>query len=267
MALFNQSGERYSSPIYSQAVEEVTLKPTVSDVMTSDIVLPTQAEIQAKQEEETLKVIKEYEGKHDEGVWTAAFKQENSLGSWISAQPDSPFVAEEGYNPYANPDELTGYEKYTQEFMSSKSPAETQHIKTRIDEEVERKKYLSVADNGTIASITAGVVDPITAVSMLIPGGAVARGAGVLRATGAGMVAGATDSAITEIALHGSQLTRTGEESLVNIGIGSAVGAVLGGAIGVYGKKYVAKESQDLTNELFTRLTMDTDKRYNFSGA
>lgn len=201
--------------------------PTLEQALTPAPYMQTPAEKQAAAEVAEQKIISEYEAKYgeDAGAWSAALAQENTLISWLDSQPKKPFVDVEGYSPYTS-DDLTGYEPYAKDFIDSNSPQETAFIKQRIDDELARKEYLSVVDNGTIASIGAGIVDPMTLLSIVIPA---AGGATLAAKVGGAAVGAAADVALTEAALHSTQYTRTGEETAIAVGSG----LVLGGAVGL----------------------------------
>ena len=101
-------------------------------------------------------------------VWGAAMRQNNILSGFF--RPARQFEPVEGYNPYADKNELHGYEYWGAKFADSRSPEETAWIKQQIDDENEDRRLLSDAGVvGTLASIAAGM-DPVTVASMCIPG-------------------------------------------------------------------------------------------------
>lgn len=102
-------------------------------------------------------------------VWDAAFRQNNLLAGMF--RPAKQFEPADGYNPYSDKNELKGYEQWGSAFADSKSPEETAWIKNQIDDENEDRRVLSeTGAEGTLASIAAGIIDPVTVASMFIPG-------------------------------------------------------------------------------------------------
>ncbi|MCO7511790.1 hypothetical protein NJH77_21300 [Serratia fonticola] len=162
--------------------------------------------------------------KEGPSVWGAAFRQYNSLSGLFNPAPE--FEDQEGYNPFTAPDEIRGYEPWATDFSNSRSPQQTAFIKQGIDRENEDKQFLSESGLlGILASAAVGVFDPPTFASLLIPG---AQGGLAARvASNAAIAAGGT--ALSELALHQQQYTRTAEESLIH----TTAGAVLGGMLGV----------------------------------
>ena len=166
-------------------------------------------------------------------IASALWRQENTIGSFVSQESGLPDgVDDQSFNPY---DYFTEGEKLDKKFVSHAALADT------VDEiEAVRKQYAKeTADRETIQKGGAmsflvglgvvGVADPIN----LIPiGGAIAKtykaGNSILdAAVVTGSVATAS-TAVTEAALHQSQITRTYGESAMNLGAAALLGGVLG---------------------------------------
>ena len=166
-------------------------------------------------------------------IASALWRQENTIGSFVSQESGLPDgVDDQSFNPY---DYFTEGEKLDKKFVSHAALADT------VDEiEAVRKQYAKeISDRETIQKGGAmsflvglgvvGVADPIN----LIPiGGAIAKtykaGNSILdAAVVTGSVATAS-TAVTEAALHQSQLTRTYGESAINLGAAALLGGVLG---------------------------------------
>ena len=166
-------------------------------------------------------------------IASALWRQENTIGSFVSQESGLPDgVDDQSFNPY---DYFTEGEKLDKKFVSHAALADT------VDEiEAVRKQYAKeTSDRETIQKGGAmsflvglgvvGVADPIN----LIPiGGAIAKtykaGNSILdAAVVTGSVATAS-TAVTEAALHQSQLTRTYGESAMNLGAAALLGGVLG---------------------------------------
>lgn len=158
-------------------------------------------------------------------VWNAAFRQNNVLAGMF--RPAKQFEPTDGYNPYADKSELHGYEQWGTAFSDARSPEETAWIKQQIDDENEDRRVLADAGGvGTLASIAAGVVDPVTVASMFIPG---AQG-GALARIGSQVAIGAAGTALSEVALNNQQITRTWGESAAHVAAGALLSGVFASA-------------------------------------
>lgn len=174
------------------------------------------------------------------GVWDtikSAFRTENMIGSAISSETNGVNNAvERGYNPW-NDIVGTKYEDHWKSFTRSNNRQYTEALKRQIDREEDDRRTLAAAGTlGTVSAIAAGILDP----TILIPvGGAVAavgKAGGSVWKVGRGAAAGARAAAVgttaQEIALQGTQETRTLEESGLAIGGSIVLGGLLGGAVG-----------------------------------
>ncbi|OUE72645.1 hypothetical protein AZ006_000809 [Citrobacter freundii] len=158
-------------------------------------------------------------------VWGAAFRQNNLLAEMF--RPAKQFEPVEGYNPYTDKSEIHGYEQWGSAFADSRSPEETAWLKQQIDDENEDRRVLSEAGSeGVLASIAAGVVDPVTVASMFIPG---AQGGAVARIASQAAI-GAAATAASEIALNNQQITRTRGESAAHVAAGALMSGVFAAA-------------------------------------
>ncbi len=160
----------------------------------------------------------------------AAFRLDNSLGSFIATAPFSQFDKVDGYNPFDNDAaELKGYEDYADSFIDSGSPEETRAIQQRIDQQRTDRQYQSeLGWAGTVSSIGMGLIDPINLASMFVPAGAVVRGGEVAATAGRFALANAVGGIASEAALSATQETRTLDESAVNVAVDAMVGGILG---------------------------------------
>jgi hypothetical protein len=154
----------------------------------------------------------------------AAFRQSNVVSSLYDRVTGNarPHEDVEGYDAL---DDVKGYERYADRFIDVNSPAESQWVKRKIDEElIDRKTLQDAGGWGLVATIGAAVVDPISLITMAIPGGGEARAVRVGELVSSQL---AGDVA-TELALSNLQQTRTPEESALNIGSGALLAGVLG---------------------------------------
>lgn len=160
----------------------------------------------------------------------AAFRIDNSLGSFIATAPFSQFDKVDGYNPFDNDAaDLKGYEDYADSFIDAGSPDETRAIKQRIDQQIQDRQYLSETGGaGTISSLAMGLIDPINLASMFVPAGAVVRGGEVAATAGRFALANAIGGIASEAALSATQETRTLDESAANVAVDAMIGGILG---------------------------------------
>lgn len=169
----------------------------------------------------------------------AAFRRGNTVGSFYSNDAgnltrfDLDHTINSDFDPF--PD-LHGYEEYASSFAFANSNEDVQLIKTQIDRE--QQDYETIEKGGwmgTLAAISAGVVDPIN----LIPVGGTAVKSGyvgrsLLRGSLATSRSAIIGESVAEFALHSTQETRTFGESAANITGAAFLGAVIGGAAGAF---------------------------------
>lgn len=160
----------------------------------------------------------------------AAFRLDNSLGSFIASAPFSQFDKVDGYNPFDNnAADLTGYEDYADSFIDAGSPEETMAIKHRIDNQMQDRKFLSEAGGaGIISSMAMGLVDPINVASVFVPLGAVERGGSAISTAARFAAANAGAGVASELSLNETQETRTLGQSTMNVVVDAMVGGILG---------------------------------------
>ncbi len=183
----------------------------------------------------------------------AAFRLDNSLGSFIATAPFTQFDKVDGYNPFDNDAaELKGYEDYADSFIDSGSPEETRAIQQRIDQQRTDRQYQSeLGWAGTVSSIGMGLIDPINLASMFVPAGAVVRGGEVAATAGRFALANAVGGIASEAALSATQETRTLDESAANVAVDAMVGGILGaGAQLLAGAGQRTAVSQAVANNL-----------------
>lgn len=158
----------------------------------------------------------------------AAFRQDNTVGAFLSAEPRID-DREEGFSPW---DAIKGtkYEPSFASFAEARSSRAVDAVKRQIDRETEDRKVLDAAPwyQSVPAQIAAGGLD----LPSLIPGGAFVRGAkGGLSVARSALNVGAAaglSSAVQEGALQSIQETRSPAESAANIGASVLLGGLLG---------------------------------------
>ena len=167
----------------------------------------------------------------------AYFRQENIIGSFVNRKPGLPNgVNDQSFNPF---DYFTVEEKRNEKFISHAAFADNEDeinaVRAQFQQETSDRETIQKA-----GFMGAAVGFPIMMADLtMIPiGGAIAgtykAGNSILKS---GMVTGslaASESAVTEAALHNNQMTRSFGESAINISasmiLGGALGAFTGGA-------------------------------------
>lgn len=197
---------------------------------------------------------------------TAAFRLENEIISFISREDNLP----DGYasNDYDVFSKLTDEEKADKQFIQaaalSDSDFELDAVRRQVQREQEDREKLTGAD-GVVSAILAGTLSPMS----LVPIGSAAKAyqtGNILKgAVNTALVTGGTVAA-SEAALHQSQLTRTGDESLLNVTGGLLLGGVLGGAVSTINKKALNKAAKE-TEALFDGPQVTTKVDGNVSAA
>ncbi|GGG29305.1 hypothetical protein [Chelatococcus composti] len=161
----------------------------------------------------------------------SAFRMENSVASLIralEAQQRAP--ADPDHNPLETI-RGTRYERdYIDRFLTSRNEEETRSIMARIDAEERDRQILEDAGGwGIAAGIAAGVIDPL----IFLPGAGLVRsvrgGYSIAKSAGLVGLAGGLQATVSEAALQASQVTRTPEESLINIGTATLLSGLIGG--------------------------------------
>lgn len=214
-------------PIYPQTDAPSVMDNALQAPMGFDVSLPEGTNPEPQQAEPS--------------VWNAAFRQNNLLAGMF--RPAKQFDPADGYNPYSDKNEIKGYEQWGSAFAESQSPEETAWIKSQIDDENEDRRVLGEAGaEGTLASIAAGVIDPVTVASMFIPG---AQGTLAAR-IGSQVAIGAAGTAISEVALNQQQYTRTAGESAAHI----AAGAMFSGIFATAGAMITPSVRTAATREM-----------------
>ncbi len=166
----------------------------------------------------------------------AAFRSGNVITSFITSTgaPD-PYEIEQGFNAIDyvkdDPDFAPRVERFAGVF--NKKAADALKIQLRQEDEDKRTRE-AAGVMGVVADLAAGFFDAPTLLS--IGGGVIGSARGVIgTATGAAIGAG-IDATVSEAGLQLTQQTRTGEESVFNIG-GSVL---LGGALGTLAGRYLS---------------------------
>lgn len=178
-------------------------------------------------------------------VFGAAFRVDNTLGSYLAQEDDPDTAAVPGYDAFSD---IAGYEEFAAAFVDSRSPADTLRVKRQIDREQKDRQTIAAGGGwGVFASILAGTLDPLFLPAMLIPGGQFARGASVTRSAA---LAGGAGAAATEAALHATQETRTLTESGIAIGGSALVTGALGKAASLLTRSEVDALGEAVTREL-----------------
>ena len=174
----------------------------------------------------------DYEYNFFEEIVPAAFRLENTIGSFISDDTTRlGGVENQDFDPfsYLRP----GDEEYSNRFAFADTPAEVFKLQAQIDKETRDRDILNSSGGlGTVAAMAAGVLDPIN----FIPVGGTAyktyrAGGSILRNAGTTARAGLLSSTASEALLQNNQMTRTYGESAANIAASTLFSGILGGGI------------------------------------
>ena len=138
-----------------------------------------------------------------------------------------------GYTPLNDIADTRCLSDYSDEFVGSRSSAETKSIIARIDKREKDQEVLrSGGWLGIVAGFGTGLVDPLN----LVPGGALYKGGkfvGAVKSAVSGMKAMAPVAAVQQGLLSLSHPEQTLEESIFNIGAATLVGGLLDAPIEV----------------------------------
>jgi hypothetical protein len=165
-------------------------------------------------------------------TFAAAFRQDNTIGSLLSRQDTGVDNKDDGqFDPvaYIKEHNLQGYED---SFMGVLNGKRADAVRSQIQMEKRDRETLDASGwVGRVAQIAAGFFDAPT----LIPGTVAVRGAKGTWSVGKSMLMAGASAAATQAATEGflqaTQETRTGAESLVNIGAAAMLGSLLGGGV------------------------------------
>ncbi|HYM46729.1 MAG TPA: hypothetical protein VES65_11300 [Solirubrobacteraceae bacterium] len=188
------------------------------------------------------------EGPSNLDLFAAIERQTHPVASLIdrlsNGRPDVPPVP--GFDPLNSIPK--GYEQYATRFLGADSPEEMHWTRQRIDQELSDRRTISQGGvRGFAATMAVGMTEPVSLASMAIPVSGPTRLANAARL--ALVNAGAT--AADEAFLHQTQLLRTPQESVLNIGAGAILGGILGAAIP---PKLSAAELEKLTGTIRTHM-------------
>lgn len=187
------------------------------------------------------------------GLWRtlgAAFRVDNNVVSALTDEGAGEPFGRIGINPdYSALDELSDEDKaryvgVLANLALADTPEDAMKIRLQADREMEDRQTLERAGIwGTVASFGAGILDPI---NLLPVGGVAIKGArgglGFLRTGAQSARVGFLSSTAAEVGLQATQLTRTGEESGLNIAGGTVLAGVLGPALSLLWRNPKAAE-------------------------
>jgi hypothetical protein len=164
-------------------------------------------------------------------LFDAAMRRENLVGSAAEAltQPArAPF--DPSFDPF---DKIVGYEDHARAFLDANSEDDIAATKLRIDDERRRAALLdSGGVMGLLATGAATLLDPTTVIPVGGQFMAVTRSGRALAGAARFGAAGAAGTAVQEVGLQATQVTRPWSESAVNVAAATVIGGALGGAVG-----------------------------------
>jgi hypothetical protein len=134
------------------------------------------------------------------------------------------------------------YAPYQADLVRTQNRTEYDATLRQIDKEMERRQF--IADNpvsGGAGMFFTQLVSPEFWGGMLIPALGAARVGKPLASAAELLVFGALQEGFSEGVKLQTQITRTNEEALMNIGAAALIGGVIGGGVGMYGKRQMNK--------------------------
>lgn len=177
----------------------------------------------------------------------AAFRSDNMVTSFITSRGMADtYEIEQGFNAIDYVKDDPDFAQHVERFSGVFNQKAADSLKVQIQREVADRRTLDAAGiHGTIASLAAGVFDLPT---LLPVGGGLIGASRSVTGTAVGAAIGAgIDATVSEVGLQLTQQTRTGEESVFNIG-GSVL---LGGALGTLAGRYLsAPEMSGLSRKI-----------------
>jgi hypothetical protein len=176
------------------------------------------------------------------GFWetlNASFRLENEIGSLASRQQGLGYRVGRKLNEQFDPFSLIPEDKtqYASRYAYANDPNEVQATTRQIDRELaDRETVASSGWMGFGSVFAAGLISPIN----LLPGGAIVKeakfGTSFLKGALVSGAYGLGAMSASEALLQGSQLTRTGQESLSNVAAGTFLSGLLGGGASVWAR-------------------------------
>jgi hypothetical protein len=190
----------------------------------------------------------------------ASFRLENEVVGAVRAMGEERDFGDEDpdHNPWDTIKE-TKYQDYWQAFTASRNPAETEHIRSKIDAELEDRRIREASGaTGFLTDMVASLASP----TVLLPGGAIYRGfrVGSAVARSAASVGALAAASVTaqELMLQSQQYTRTWTESMLNIGGGTVLGGLLGGGVSFFSSRALARAARQIDDDI-VRIRSDVD--------
>jgi hypothetical protein len=186
-------------------------------------------------------------------IFGAAFRQNNLIGSAVTDAWNMGGIANYRDPNYSAWDDIKGtpYEEHWQAFATSNNRRYTEALKGQVDTEQRDRRTLDAGGwTGTLANLSAGVLDP----TILIPvGGEAIKGAQgyrMLRTFGRTAAAGGVATTVQETGLQATQFERPLSESATNVGFG----IVLSGILGSGAAALLSKPERDVAKKGFDNL-------------
>lgn len=184
-----------------------------------------------------------------------AFALENSFGSLMSTA-----LPVGDYDPDFDPMSMINEEneEYGPTLAKAKNERDFYRLEEQIRKEQERRTNLQQdGAMGIVSYLAAGVLDPINLVPIGGAGVRAYKTGKILHGLTTGAIAGGGSTVATEAILQGTQVSRTAQESAINIAAGTFLGGVIGGSLGAVkaaldapGGKGYERVLSDLEDEL-----------------
>lgn len=165
---------------------------------------------------------------NDTSVLGAAFRQENDVYAMTQLAGREVFEPDAAFDFKTAASESAVFAAFPDAFTAARSEAEFRWLEQKVGEEAADRATLSSAGfAGIAAGMAAGMLSP----TILLPGGAIGRGATALKAGASVGAWAAVGVAAQETILQREQQLRTPGETALAIGTGAVLGGLLGAGI------------------------------------
>jgi len=189
--------------------------------------------------------------------WRQGFARENTVLNVMDmnarkiAYPPTPQFDPQKRPEYSDP----RYEKYREALIFNQSDGEFNANIAQIEKEMERDDYIAGNGVGGVLGMMAGsILSPETFALLLVPEIGAARAGRPLIAAAEFLIYGAAQEGLSEAIKLDSQLTRTDQEALLNIGVAGLISGVVGGGVGMYARAEMAAieraTAEDVSNNI-----------------
>ena len=182
----------------------------------------------------------------------AAFRLENSVGSWLTNETSfQNYTTEEGFDPFEG-DHLKGYEAFADGAIEINSSSELAAWKQQVDKEINDRQVLAAGGvSSFVAMASAGLTDPLYWPFFAWGAGTIGSKTALQAAFTLGAMGGMSEIP-AEIAKQQLQETRTSTDAMMAIGGATVLSGILGGAVKLLSKSDTKALAGKMDDMLFS---------------